>query len=233
MKFDKSFAQNINLWLPTIAIIIGGFWAASTFIYKEVILPRTSPANVTMDIRLNKVGSNKSLTAIEMEVAATNSGSRVIYLLPNIWVASGYNVVAVENAEFSNLVNANINSSEGIILKHATTPNMSANAIAAGRLILDTRLNPNEKVSRKLTFYIPTKQYDYIQIQTSTLTSVKESGVNVTWKLEKDGFHPSMYQVAQNGEFIKLEKNDMGAYEVRNEFELHQISSTSTFSLWQ
>ena len=119
---ERSIAKELNTWVQTIVIIIAFIWGAYTFIYKEIVLPKAAPVNVTVDLLLKKIGppnsplqkgENGALIAIEMDVSAANPSSRSVNLFPSVWFAHGYKVRSIpENKDFNNQVISTLNSQD-------------------------------------------------------------------------------------------------------------------------
>src|SRR5713226_5577170 len=101
---NRSLGQEINSWVQTIGIVIAATWGAWTFVYKEIVVPKSAPVNVTVDLELKKIGANQpgatkaKLIPVELRVSAKNPSSREIYLLPSVWMASGVKVASTKHA---------------------------------------------------------------------------------------------------------------------------------------
>src|SRR5256885_1464223 len=95
----RDFGEILNTWVQTIGICIAAIWGVYTFVFKEILVPKSAPVNVTINLQLKKIGTgptNGNLTAVEMKISATNPSSRKVYLLPSVWVAHGIRIKAVE-----------------------------------------------------------------------------------------------------------------------------------------
>lgn len=242
---ERSFAKELNIWVQTMCIIIATLWGAYTFIYKEIMLPKAVPVNVSVDLQLKKIGrpnsqvqqgENKALIAVEMAVSATNPSSREVYLLPSVWIAHGYKVNALsENKGFAKQATLVLDSQDKSQLeKHASTAGIADGPVAIGRLFPDNSLKPNEKVAQKLLFHVPVGRYDFISVEALMPTMAKKEGAVLVWKYdEKDGsLVPIMFKIAKNGERKEM-KNDKDGHYMDDELELQTAASRSTLSLWQ
>ena len=130
--------------------------------------------NIIVDLQLKKIGlnhslkkqvDNRSLIAIEMSISATNPSSRIVYLLPSVWIVRGFKIKfhQLDNSEFIKKAISDLNSSsEGYAEKHVTadytekyvsTDMPLPMLVAAGRLLIDQSLKPYEKVSRKIVLH--------------------------------------------------------------------------------
>lgn len=242
---EQSFAQKINTWLQTIGIVVAAAWGAYTFIYKDIMLPKAAPVNVTVDLQLKKIGQpnlqmkhgknseDKVLIAIEMDVSATNPSSREVALLPSLWTAYGRKVEAnPQNPDFSKDISSVINAKQGIQVEKETTY-LSSSIVAVGRLFADTSLKPNERIARKIVFHILPNRYDLIDVVATIPTMEKKEGATLEWKYdEKNELRIFLYYVTKNGERKEIAKNKDGDY-VDTKFEFQSATSVSTLSLWQ
>ena len=66
-----------------VAVVAGLIWGFYTFFYKQVILPKQAPVNISMNFALKKTGTfefsrenaNDALIAIEVQISATDPSS--------------------------------------------------------------------------------------------------------------------------------------------------------------
>lgn len=242
---ERSISQEINIWIQIIGIIIGSVWAVYVFIYKEIILPKASPVNITLDLQLKKIENpnsqhlrdkNQGLTAIEMEITATNPSSRMVYLVPSKWFTYGYNVkIHDEDPELFDKVPAMLNSqSLENIEKYAVRQRNSTTPEAIGSVFSDVGIKPNEKLTRKIIFHIPSGKFDLIEASVTIISFGLMDGITSEWKYNKeDGLYLKLYRVAENGENIELEVDKNGAFISDAKLELQMSQSDSMLSLWQ
>jgi len=241
----QSFAQKFNTWIPTIGFIIATIWGIYTFVYKEMVVPKSAPVNITLDLQLKKIGfpnsplqqeEDKSLIAIEMSVSATNPSTRNVYLLPSMWVAYGLKVYAQEdNPKFVAQVTASLNSRTGAYAeKHALRYSTSPFPVAIGDLFPDQVLKPNERTTQRTVFHIPPSEYDLVELHVYLPSMGKENGAILEWKFdEKNGsINPIVYRILKNGERKEMGKDKDGSY-TDKQLELQSSSSSSVLSLWQ
>lgn len=242
---ERSFAQELNTWIQTIGIVIAALWGGYTFIYKEILLPKAAPVNVTVDLQLKKIGpprsqlergENRALIPVEMTVSAMNPSSRTIYLFPSMWIAYGVKVKPLpENQEFAKQVTPCVNMpSLCQIEKHAWIYSTFPAPVAVGRLLSDTFLKPNEKATRKIVFHVPPGQYDLIDVTANLPSVAKSEGAAWEWKYDEKtgGLKGLLYRVAKNGERKEWEKGKDGKYSDA-ELEYQMSASVSTLLLWQ
>ena len=53
----RSIGQEVNAWVQTVGILIAAAWGVYTFVYKEMIEPKSAPINISVDLELKKVGA--------------------------------------------------------------------------------------------------------------------------------------------------------------------------------
>jgi hypothetical protein len=217
----------------------GVLLGCATFFYKDVLLPHAVPVNISLNLELKKIsgpdppaGSNgQSLIAIEMQLAATNPSSREIYLLPNVWIAYGYHAkgTSFEAAAFAERLNRSLS-------RHVARPaeryasTSDGVPLAGGTLLNDSRLKPNEKVVRKLVFYLPKNTYDAVEVWTAIPSTSKAGKLKVTWRLKGNEMVPEVnYADKAKG---PVPKDTDGAF-IDNRLELQESSSRVAMSLWE
>jgi len=193
---NKSFIHEFSAWVQTIGIIIAAIWGAYTFIFKEIVLPKSAPVNVSVDLQLKRIEVrdfkmrreyNKSLVAVEMTVSATNPSSRLVYLQPNIWIASAAIIRKMSKTpNFIQQINDSINKEDlNIKEKHAWSYSPIPEPVAVGRLFLNTQLKPNEKITRKIIFHVPRGLYDLIEVEIYVPTVAKKDIARLEWKFNE------------------------------------------------
>lgn len=236
---ERSLGQEINTWVQTIGILVAAGWGIYTFVYKEIVLPKGAPVNISVNLQLKKIGPakaaeadpKKQLVAVEMRVSATNPSPREVYLLPSAWVAYG----DVDNMSDSDLVAADveqvINSHKGQYLqKHANIA--KAPILAAGSLFSDTSLKPGETTMSTVIIYVPAGTYDRIEVDATMPTANKEHAVALEWKMSDSGLDPVVYRLDSHNERTEMEKDANGGYS-DPEIGLQMATSSSQVSLWQ
>jgi hypothetical protein len=186
----RSRGKAINTWVQTSAIIAAGIWAIIyTVVYKEVLLPATAPVNISVDLAIKQAAvvadAKRDLIAVEMKIIAVNPSSRILYLLPSPWVASGYTVAPrkiVEQPFAQEDVSVALLSPTGRIERHSEF-GLGA-LVAIGRLFSNTVLNPGEKLQRIIVFHVPPATYDMLDVMvTMTLTTTNPSGFVGKWSI--------------------------------------------------
>jgi hypothetical protein len=238
---ERTFAQELNTWVQTIGIIIAALWGAYTFIYKEVMLPRSAPVNITVDLQLKKIGTATSqaqdektpLIPVEMRISATNPSPREVYLLPTAWIAYGAKVnISRGSGAFATQAASVLNSSNGFYVeKHAAS--VGSSVVAIGSLLKDSVLKPHETATRTIVFHVPPGIYDLLDVQAIIPTLAKKGGAALEWKFDKDnGLVPVVYRVGASGERKEMEKTRDGEYSDTH-LELQSATSMAILSLRQ
>lgn len=237
---EQSTGQKVNTWVQTIGIIVAAAWGGYSFIYKEVLVPKSAPVNVTLDLQLRKLDNANSevhqckaveLIPVEMTASATNPSSRTVFLLSNLWSAWGSNVaVSPELPRFAESVEKVVNSEQLGPIELNAQRRPHRRPVAIGRLFRDTCLKPNERVVRRLVFHVPCGEYDVIDVNTDVITVAKEGAAALQWhyKDSDDGISHDIFRVAKNGELSKIESP-----EVATDLELEDSESSATLSMSQ
>jgi hypothetical protein len=259
-SYERSFGQKFNTWIQTFGIIIAAAWGVYTFIFKEIIIPKATPINITLSLQLHKIGEEnikiegeKSLIAIEMKVSATNPSSRTVYLLPNIWVAYGKKIVAINNDSFNDRVADALQPDDydvHILSVERHSEIKSASMVAVGRLFIDNFLRPGEKALRTLIFHVPAKKYDLLEVFLMMPTVADYGLIELEWKLDdnQEGvIIDKIYSIETQcvwwtfcirktpGERKLVEKDKSGYFDFKNQIfnkaEYQMQSSTGELSL--
>jgi hypothetical protein len=237
MSPERTVAQKLNTWAQTIGIVIAAAWGVYTFIYKEVMLPRSAPVNISVNLQLKKIGfassqiqdENKSLIAVEMRVSATNPSPREVYLLPSAWIVYGHKIgVLRERRAFTEEAITALNSGQGIYVEKHSAP-VTTSVVAIGSLFADDVLKPNEAATRTVVFHVPPGRYDWLDVQAIMPTMAKKGGAALEWKFdEKAGLVPVIYRVNARGEREKM--GDEASSDPH--LELQSAHSMAALSLW-
>jgi len=234
----RSLGQEINSWVQTIGIVIAAAWGTWTFVYKEIVVPKSAPVNVTVDLELKKIaggqpGANKKkLIPVELRVSAKNPSSREIYLLPSVWMAYGVKVASNEHA-LGDVPAVTSHNEESFSQRHADVA--ESVIVAFGGLVEDDSLKPNEVTARTFIFYVPQNEYDYIDLVTVIPTVAKKGAVDLEWKLGAKGqLEPTWYRLDAKGTQQGVIKGeDVSSYSTTNQLELQRSITRATLSLWQ
>jgi hypothetical protein len=237
---ERGFGEKLNTWMQTIAIIMAAAWAVYTFIYKEILVPKSAPVNISLDLELKKsatsatrgVAHGKQFDAIEMKVSAKNPSSRTIYLLPNKFIAYGFKITA-DGSEIPEQIPTLEKNPCGMITKNYTLSKPSV--IVIGDIIYDFLLRPGEQVGRVLVFLVPKGEYDILEVITRIPTTAKETeDFRLIWKFTKDGeLDHCMYRVTPDKKLEELKKKEGGGFiNYPDELEWQYAETTSMLSLW-
>jgi hypothetical protein len=239
MTSEKTFGEILNTWVQTIGIVCAGAWAAYTFVYKDITLPKSAPVNISVTLNLKKIGpkspEKQGLTAVEMQTAATNPSAREVRLLSSAWIARGCSVIAEQNdPSFIEQAQLQLNSLHEGYAEQFAKFDQCSNA-AAGHLFGDSFLKPNESVRRTKVFYVPTDRYDEIDVDVRVLTAERPEGVDLQWKVENGGLRAVFFRVDGNGRRTEFQKDKNGNYLDKDfaEFGIQESHSSWSLSLWQ
>jgi hypothetical protein len=233
---QRTLGETINTWMQIVAILLAGAWGVYTFFEKEVFIPKSAPVNISVNLQLKKVatgsGNQASLTAVEMNVAATNPSTREVHLLPSAWIAHGAHIRPVEQDErdiVGAAANALTDSTSLYTLQRHAVPENSP-IVATGLLFADAVLKPSQKVTRTIIFYVPKDAYDLLEV-----IGVMPSGENVSqialeWTLNEDkDLEPAFYRLDKKGNRSRIQKSDAFA---DKQLKLEWTRASSEVSLW-
>jgi hypothetical protein len=179
--------EEIRGWVQTSAILIAGIWAAYTFVYKEIVVPKSVPINITMDLNVKRImqkeavdSNSGSIFPVEISVNAKNPSTRSIYLLSSAWWAYGINVERhkTDKAEFDQSVIDALHNTMGEYAERYTMVS-SESLVASGSLFSNTSLKPEEIIKRTLIIYLPPR-YDKLKL----VIQIPASGKDPAGKLE-------------------------------------------------
>jgi hypothetical protein len=238
----RSFGQEINAWVQTIGIVLAAAWGVYTFFYTQIIVPKSAPVNITVDLSLKRIGTGdpnpinraKRLIPVEMRISAKNPSSREIYLLPSAWIAWGLKVEANGSTTpeyFQKPAPINTQTGGNYLERHASVT--ASDVVAFGGLLIDTMLKPNEVSSRTLIFYVPPNEYDSLDVRAFIPTVAKGGAVDLEWKLDGNTIAAVMYRLDAKGNNRGELKQDEGGGYSDSELGLQQATSMAELSLWQ
>jgi hypothetical protein len=250
---ERSFGEKLNTWVQTVGIILAAAWGIYTFIYKEIIIPKSAPVNVTLDLSMKRSGvdgnketkSNKSLVAIEMKVAAKNPSSRAVKLLPNVYIVRGYNIAGSSDSYLRSLdkitnktMKQKDSTPRGLHYKYTRSQ-----VVLIGSAFGDDALKPGEMIRNCITFYVPQGEYDMLEAHAYIPVCKEGSGINGEWmynknedSLDMEIFHTSLAKRRKIKEKLKGDEKKEIVQEENQLFEKEEFgyfSSVSIISLWE
>ncbi|MGA2904184.1 MAG: hypothetical protein ABSD98_10160 [Candidatus Korobacteraceae bacterium] len=237
---QRTHAQEINTWVQTTAIIIAALWGIYTFIYAQVLVPKSAPVNITVDLDLKKVGegglmttkSNHTLIPVEMKISAKNPSPRQVFLLPSYWIAYGVKMVAsTDEHPFKDALTITSQSQVTNVERHVRENEDIV--VGYGGLVPDTVLKPNETATRSLIFYVPPNQYDSIRVYVGIPTMDREGAAELKYHFNEQtqALEATMYRIGPKGERVEMKRDKDGGYS-DPKLELQQSSSEAELSLW-
>jgi hypothetical protein len=235
----RTLAQEISSWMQILGIVVAAAWGAWTFVYKEIVVPKSAPVNVTVDLELKKIsggqpGENKKkLIPVQFKVSAKNPSTREIYLLPSVWMATGAKITPGDH-EIGDLPAISSRNEQTVAQRHAAvTENV---IIAFGGLVEDDSLKPNEVTTRTFILYVPPNEYDSIDLLTIVPTIAEKGKVDLEWKLdsEKGQIVPTWYRLdAKGAKQGGVSDEEVSAFSKDHKLELQRSVTRATLSLWQ
>ena len=197
-------------WATTIGIIIAGVWAVYTFVYKEIIIPETSPINVSVNLSIKEAGTasdnptGSALSAVEVALTASNPSARTVYILGGAFAIFGQHVTSPKASDkFVDDVRSDLSESNGYYAEKYAVAS-AAEFLAGGQPIEDFALRPGESARRSVIIHFPRKAYDQmlVRVYIPTVGSLEgRKEVSVKWGFSPDlGF--TVYRI-DNGKQIE------------------------------
>jgi len=226
--------------VQTTAIVLAGVWALYTFVYKEILLPKSAPVNVSIDLQLKKIEStdqqSNQLVCVEMTVKAVNPSSRVAHLLPSVWFARGCKIGKLDSDDgrfMNNLSTALGGSSTNSNLyfqeKHFSRSNWTF--VSGGGLFEKRMLKPGEVISFTLILSLPLFGYDVLRIEAHMPTMGNTDRIEGVWSVDEKGPRLDIYRVGKDNRPILIKTDANGLYPSRLNFEeAHTYSEISLFA---
>ncbi len=232
--------QSTARGVQTTAIVLAGVWALYTFVYKEILVPKSAPVNVSIDLQLKKIESadqqSNQLVCIEMAVKAVNPSSRVAYLLPSVWFARGCKIGKLDSDDSrfidglsKALERSSTNSSLYFQEKHFSRSDWTF--VGGGGLFEKRMLKPGEAISFTLILSLPLLYYDVIRVEAYMPTLGDTDGREGVWSVDTRGPRLDIYRLGKDSSRILIETAANGLYPLRLNFdEAHTYSEISLFA---
>jgi len=227
MAESQTKGQIINTWTQTIALIVAAMWGGWSLYFDKIELPESAPVNISLKLEIKKIKTTQPLdksmahlVPIEVKIAATNPSSRIVDLLPNIWVAYGRKIEPVNpwysnTTFFSDAVTIPNSNSTDVVSKYIK---YSSVLIANGKLFSDYNLKPNETISRVFLFYAPTNKFDSVAITTQIPTVTKKNSEARIYKKVYKKICSYIRQEPEKTYQIRWNLNKSGSYYLDYQF---------------
>ena len=236
----RTVGETLNTWTQTVGICIAAVWGVYTFVFKEIITPKSAPVNVSMNLQLNKIGTGSSakanLTAVQLNVSATNPRTREIHLLPSAWIARGVRIRAAKQEELeetylTKAINDALLDRDVVYAVQKYAAQEDSSVIAGGLLFTDDLLKPNEKIARTAIFYVSRDQYDLLDVNATIVSAEDVSHTAMDWALnpQSKDLETVFYRVDKKGTRNRIENSD-----ARSDKRLSPkwTQASSEISLW-
>jgi len=233
----RSFDQRLNTWVQTIGIIVAASWGVYTFVYKEIVVPKGAPINVSIAMTMKRVSDEKTdlkdlkkkYAAIELTFVAENPSTRMVFLLPSAWIVYGVKIANLpDRSSFRTDAEIALKSDARFAELHAVP--RDSTVVVIGRLFPDDVLKPGEKVVRTAIFHIPVGTYDLLDAHAMVPSARKGKAVDIKWKLSDDNqLMPTTYRIAKDGSSTEVKMNEQypdqdPAVELQNTRAMTQLS---------
>ena len=163
----------LHEWIRSGAVLIAAVWGVYTFIYKDIYVPSQQPAHLTLEANLSPVPDRPSKAAgLEMmlQVKATNTSSRRVYLLANIWTLRAVDTAPRTGPKVESEF---LQESIQLLREGSLEPTerevrrTAGKMIAVGRLLGDEFIDPGNSVNRSILVHIP-KEYEAVELNVTT-----------------------------------------------------------------
>jgi hypothetical protein len=241
---DRTLGERINTWVQIFALVLGGIWAAYTFVYKEMIQPSLLPSHISIKSELSKVGKKDSMIAIKAKFTITNNSKKRAILLPSSFAVLGVTNIGKKTKENKSDINLMFEKADNLIISSEDSIIAHNGFITQKKFIMTGPLfeqwlfDPNETASNSLIFYIPNNTFDNIEMMGLFAIVNNSEGISdyAEWSIFKDGSSSvTLFREGKNkkdrGNFIdKYNKNDRAFLEKR---DFGIITANTVLSLWQ
>jgi hypothetical protein len=223
--------------VQTLAIILAGGWATYTFIYKEVLEPKSAPVNISMNLQLKKIEADdyhqtmdqNQPVGVEMRITAINPSSRVACLLPSVWIARGCTIgrpASPYEQLFTSDLRQVLTNSFTLYFREKHFSRSKFTVVAGGKLFANNILKPGETISRTMILSLPARMYDVIEVDATIPTVRDDNGINPVWDVDtNDEPILELYRAGQNGKPDRIEADAHGLYPAKLDFQAAQTSS--------
>ena len=200
----------LHEWIRSGAVLIAAVWGVYTFIYKDIYVPSQQPAHLSLEASLKPVPDRPTPAVGQemlLEIKATNTSSRRVYLLANIWTLRGINLAtrtgAKANKEFIQELNV-VLKDDPVLHKERGVERTPGELIAIGRLFGDDFIDPGNTKYRSILVNIPTGT-NAIELSVIMPLLSKQaqaslfSGQRLAWEVDALGYIKLMLCPTKNG----------------------------------
>jgi hypothetical protein len=182
--------KRILIWLQIVGIIGAAAWAVYTFIFKEILAPKTVPVNTSLAVELKPgqstaPASHDGRVPLSISASATNPSVRKVHLLHSVWVMYGYRLRDSTHEFDRSTVEHVMNTDDDLQLASRFSDVTEISLIAGGNLFDDDELSPQEHISRTDVVYVPSHTYDAVEVLVIVPSAVDADDLSLTWKFIK------------------------------------------------
>jgi hypothetical protein len=229
-----SIGERINQWVQIGALLLGGVWAIYTFVYKELVLPASSPPHINTSISFARAGaahqnSPHGVLAIDAKFKIRNESKRSISVLPSYFAVWGKKLTDDCDAQDSFATNANEVLASGGLLAVRHCALGSARLVAVGSPFRDWTLAPHETSTENVLFHVPSGEYDYLEVSLHVLYAVEQPNFNIVWRMEEQSIATPNF-LSLSGE--SLSANDLLVQKEWVRAQVSRAKSTAMLSLF-
>jgi hypothetical protein len=243
--------EAIRSWIPVIVgvsgvvlTIITLIWGAWSFYFKEIIEPKYAPVNVSIDLHIQSAGiqkavDHKSLSAVVVDITATNPSSRAVYVLSSMYQVLG-DKIGIPKTPLVTLLTPSENNDAEFWNEEYADPH--AELIAEGRPFGSYVLQPKETIKRSYLIHFPQDNYDLLEVNLLLPTVAVPGKVKPQWSFDP-GNHVMAIKFFKQIEHDKsgkeITRDNSGRYTILDDNERFdesiglQLALTHTeLSLW-
>jgi hypothetical protein len=157
----------LHNWIQSVGIVVAATWGAYTFIWKEILVPEMAPASLSLQVTVSPSRRLRPSSApgqpnleLELEITATNSSNRNLYLLPSFWQLQGVRLRQDgEDPAFAERATEVLYLLGRQDRAERFAPAEPGRTLSTGWLFLDDVIHPGEKLSRNLLLRLPARRY--------------------------------------------------------------------------
>lgn len=225
--------EKLNTWVQTIALVLAGIWAIYTFVFKEIWVPRSSPAFISADVDVSHSGATDSLEAIQLRFTLKNQGERAVYTLPSVatvW-ASRVQKVDISRSKFIDDINSVLVTDavdSRIFLRHGGVS--EPELVGVFRLFSGYEFLPNSTAANEVLIYVPPGEYDQLEVDVVFLVVSDTVGMGARWSMHLEGAEFKLFRTI-NGHATWLDTSRRKDREFMARRDFGAIDSYTVLSL--
>jgi hypothetical protein len=227
--------ERVNSWVQIAAIVLAGLWGIYTFIYKEYLVPRSSPAFISVDVEMDRVGSNDSLEAMQLRLKVTNQGERTIFTLPSVatvWGSQLQDTPEINDSTFLSSIELTLNAdtfSDRHLNRHVGTSKREL--VGFFRLFSGYEFLPKSTAAYELLVYVPRGKYDQLDADVAFPVVSDTTDITAQWVMRPDSAFIELFRIqGRKLQALSPSEGRDRRFVYKKDYAL--IDSYTEFSLW-